>query len=315
MARRNERKKPSKSATRRAGQRPGKKAPSLRAAIAQGRAQAHEVVRQRARRGLEEGPAGQNGLLIAEGDSWFDYPFYDVLEELEDRFGYRVESVAHKGDTVEGMAYDVGQLSKLAARFERLGRRGEMPRAIVLSGGGNDVAGDEFVVFLNHRISGLPPLNEGVVAGILEERLRFAVVSLISAVTELSRTYFQRVAPVLVHGYDYPVPDGRGYLGGFWVLPGPWLEPGFRRKGYADLPERCRIIADLMDRFNTMLRRLPAQPGLAHVKYVDLRGTLSSELAHNRYRKSWENELHPTRAGFEQVAQKFHDAIRTLPMP
>jgi hypothetical protein len=28
----------------------------------------------------------QSGLLIAEGDSWFDYPLHDVLEILEDRF-------------------------------------------------------------------------------------------------------------------------------------------------------------------------------------------------------------------------------------
>ena len=34
------------------------------------------------------------GVLVAEGDSWFDYPFTDVLSELEDRHGYDVESVA-----------------------------------------------------------------------------------------------------------------------------------------------------------------------------------------------------------------------------
>src|SRR5688572_24557221 len=37
------------------------------------------------------------GVLIAEGDSWFDYPFADVLSELEDCYGFDVESVAHKG--------------------------------------------------------------------------------------------------------------------------------------------------------------------------------------------------------------------------
>ena len=38
------------------------------------------------------------GTLIAEGDSWFDYPFCDVLKALEDEHGFDVESVAHKGD-------------------------------------------------------------------------------------------------------------------------------------------------------------------------------------------------------------------------
>src|SRR5262249_8198322 len=45
------------------------------------------------------------GLLVAEGDSWFDYPLHDVLTMLEDEHGFDVESVAHRGDTVEDMAY------------------------------------------------------------------------------------------------------------------------------------------------------------------------------------------------------------------
>src|SRR5258708_98585 len=49
------------------------------------------------------------GLLVAEGDSWFDYPLHDVLSMLEDEHGFDVESVAHKGDTVEDMAYSDGQ--------------------------------------------------------------------------------------------------------------------------------------------------------------------------------------------------------------
>ena len=44
------------------------------------------------------------GILVAEGDSWFDYPWTDVLGVLEDDFGYDVEDVAHKGDRLEGMA-------------------------------------------------------------------------------------------------------------------------------------------------------------------------------------------------------------------
>jgi hypothetical protein len=45
------------------------------------------------------------GFLAAAGDSWFDYPFHDVLKMLDDDFGYNVESSAHRGDPVERMAY------------------------------------------------------------------------------------------------------------------------------------------------------------------------------------------------------------------
>src|SRR5215510_4633068 len=59
------------------------------------------------------------GTLIAEGDSWFDYPFDDVLAELQDSYGYDVESVAHRGDAVENMAYGGGQLDAFARRVEK----------------------------------------------------------------------------------------------------------------------------------------------------------------------------------------------------
>jgi hypothetical protein len=120
---------------------------------------------------------------------------------------------------------------------------------------------------------------------------------------------------VLVHGYDFPVPDGRGYLGGWWVLPGPWLEPGFRCKGYAVLKDNTAVMEELIRRFNGILASLPGLPGLGHVKYVDLRGTLSNDVRQNRYRDGWNDELHPNRGGFEAVARVFDAAIRPLPMP
>jgi lysophospholipase L1-like esterase len=74
-------------------------------------------------------------------------------------------------------------------------------------------------------------------------------------------------------------------------------------------------MVDLMDRLNTVLKSVPARTGLPHVKYVDLRGTLSSRLGGNRYKDWWANELHPTQAGYRAVAAKFNDAIRPFPIP
>jgi len=47
----------------------------------------------------------------------------------------------------------------------------------------------------------------------------------------------------------------------------------------------------LMDQFNDMVKSLPAQAAFAHVRYIDLRGTLSNRLAD--YQDWWANELHP----------------------
>ena len=283
----------------------------VRLAVSHGRELAETVLRARETRRRALAVAGRNGVLVAEGDSWFDYPFFNVVERLEDRFGFTVESAAHNGDTVESMAYDPSQVAKVARLFERLAAQATEPRAVLLSGGGNDVAGDEFAVLLNHAASGLPALNDKVVSGVIDERVKFAMVSVISAVTTLSRRHFGRAIPVVIHGYARAVPDGRGYLGGAWFLPGPWLRPGFIQKGYGDLRANAAVVAELIDRFNAMLQTIPGGPALGHVHYLDLRGTLTNDLA--RYRTAWGDELHPTRPGFEAVAKRFADLILRLP--
>jgi lysophospholipase L1-like esterase len=256
------------------------------------------------------GPAASAGIVIAEGDSWFDYPFNDVLRLLEDDYAYDVESVARKGDRVEDMAYTGGQFEEFARRLEKLIRENKVPTAILLSGGGNDIAGDEFAILLNHAASGLPPLNDDIVRGVIDVRLRNAYAFLIGGLTELSTRLLGRPIPIVTHGYDYPIPDGRGFLGGFFVLPGPWLEPGFRRKGFGNIGANKTVMRDLIDRFNSMLKAVSNAPELTHVRYLDLRGTLKGDAT---YKRDWANELHPTARGFSAVAAKFASTIHALP--
>ncbi len=289
--------------------RPRRRPAGDRAALAVGAERARSVIARRRR--VPRLRAAPKGLLVAEGDSWFDYPFFDVLNKLEDTHGYEVESVAHKGDTMEELVYDDNQLEKLARLLQKLAGANRKPKAILLSGGGNDIAGTEFTVLLNHKRSNLPPVNAQVVDGLIEQRLRAATIALVAAVTEFCRTWFGKALPILMHGYDYPVPDGRGYLGGWWVLPGPWLAPGFRQKGYEALAERVPVMVDLIDRFNAMLRTVPSVTGLGHLRYVDLRGTLSNSPP--TYKKWWNDELHPTAPGFDKVAGRFHQVLATLP--
>jgi lysophospholipase L1-like esterase len=255
------------------------------------------------------GARASAGLLIAEGDSWFDYPFNDVLRLLEDDHGYDVESVAHKGDCVEDMAYSGGQFEEFARRLEKLLRQGRVPDAVLLSGGGNDIAGTEFAMLLNHAASGLPPINHDIVRGVIDVRLRNAYAFLISGLTELANRFLGQPIPILTHGYDYPIPDGRGFLGGLFVLPGPWLEPGFQKKGHGDVAKNAKVMRSLIDDFNGMLRSVSGAPQFKHVKYLDLRGTLASD---NTYKKDWANELHPTAKGFATVSAVFAAAIDKL---
>jgi hypothetical protein len=246
--------------------------------------------------------------LVAEGDSWFDYPWNDLLSCLEDDHGFDVTSVSHKGDTVESMAYSGGQLQEFVRAIDKMLRRNEIPKAILLSGGGNDVAGDEFAQLLNHAASVHPGLNMQIVSAVIDQRIRDSFAAIIAGVTAVCEDRIQKRIPILIHGYAYAVPDGRGFAGGWWILPGPWLKPGFNQKGYHDLAENQRSIDTLIDRLNDMQMRLVASPGFEHVHHVDLR----SVLPRDTYTDWWANELHPTKRGFQLVAGAFARRIAPL---
>jgi hypothetical protein len=248
------------------------------------------------------------GYLVAAGDSWFDYPIHDVLTMLEENYGYNVESSAHAGDAIESMAYQAGQLDKFAQCLDKVLALGVKPKAALLSGGGDDIAGTEFGMLLNNATSPIAGWNAEIVDGVINQRIAEAYRVMVTAIDSLCESRGLKDLPIVVHGYDYPVPDGRGFLGGWWFLPGPWLKPGFNEKLFEDTPTNAAMMKQIIDQFNAMSAKLPAE--FANVHFVDLRGTLSNNPAN--YTDWWANELHPTEQGFTAVAAKFAMVLETL---
>jgi hypothetical protein len=257
------------------------------------------------------------GYLVAVGDSWFAYPIHNVLTKLEDNFGYNVESTAHNGDPIEYMVSHVGQLDKFARLLDKIKAFGATPHAVLISGGGDDVAGAEFGMLINNFDLSDAGWNQQVLAGVIDERVATAYRKMFLAVNQLCQNDFHQTLPILVHGYDYPVPDGRGFLGGWGPFPGPWLKPGFDEKLFTNLQQNIGMMKTLIDRFNAMLQTVAK--GFSNVNYIDLRGTLSNG---QNYKAFWANELHPTgdtlfgdRDGFLAVAKRFEAVLSKLPVP
>ena len=161
--------------------------------------------------------------------------------------------------------------------------------------------------------------NDLIVSGVLQQRIAIAYRVLFTYVNTLCMNELKTTVPILVHGYDHPVPDGRGFLGGWGPLPGPWLKPGFDEKRFPQLfPQNTGMMADIIDRFNDMLAQLAADPAFPNVVYVDLRGTLTNGA---NYKDDWANELHPTGGelfesgdGFSKVAARFQAELIKLPL-
>jgi hypothetical protein len=250
------------------------------------------------------------GYLVALGDSWFQYPFGDdILNGLEAR-GYDIESAAHHGDRLEVIAYNGGQIDEFAACIEKIKNHGNTPKAVLVSGGGNDIVADDFGLLLNSAVSPIGGWNDEILDGLITDRVQTSYRSLFTTINAICDYELGHLLPIVFHGYDYLVPDGRGILFGW--LAGPWLRPGFHTKNFADLLTNLGMMKVLIDRLHQMLSSLATDGSFSNLHYLDLRNTLSNDLTGGKYKQSWANELHPTNDGFDTIAAKFATLIATL---
>ncbi len=242
--------------------------------------------------------------LIAEGDSWFDYlPGTDVIDCLRHNHNYIIENYSKAGDTLENMIYG----TRINRRFERvspsieqvLRRLGELkPKVFLFSGGGNDVAGDEFESYLNHKESGLPVLRDQYVNDMLNQVFLKYLEDLIEKVAAVSpHTH------IITHGYGRTAPTGIGVDVLWFSFVGPWLRPALARKGIFGTVEQRKAVFTLIDKYNAMLAVLDQKYLKFH--HVDLRDMIDPD-------RDWVNELHLRNSGFAQVAQRIHRAIKAL---
>ena len=267
-------------------------------------------------------------IVVAEGDSWFDYRGkWDILEGLIE-YQWAVFSAADAGDSLHSMMYDEAQRASYIMELERSftvtgsrdndGQRNcahdvsrvAYPKAVLLSVGGNDII--EAVEFLlEHGASRSDAINEQIANGLFH-RLNRTLVEYITLTRHLCRHFAKGEVscgniPVFLHGYDYAQPSGVGY--GFWGLRfrGPWLRPAFEtqeRYGEAD-----RVIRGLIDRYNTLLCNVAERTneGQANgstdgnpIYHLDFR---------NVVRDNWEDEIHPNEQAVRALSRYVSDEI------
>ena len=266
---------------------------------------------RRRRRFQRRSTAGdQSPVIVSEGDSWFQFPILidDIIDQLENDF--LVWSCGAAGDTAEDVIFESPEYMKA------LDEQAERVRAFLLSIGGNDVIGEDdhdnpVLLKLLYRRS--PDrrspgklINRAELKRIMD-RLERAYRKVVKTVRSDPR--FETL-PVLIHGYDYPIPypafrtDPRRP---FWASNNEWLGGPMADKMIDDHDTQKEILKILIDEFYDMLERVGSED--AHVHVVDLRKTLPRV-------DMWEDEIHATDRGYAIVADKFRRVLgRVIPTP
>ena len=238
-------------------------------------------------------------ILLAQGDSWFDYPLTgnglplvdtDVIAQLR-RIGPMpptILNLAHHGDAAVDEMSLPKQERMIAALRDPSNWINGKPDAILFSAGGNDIAGDQFCIFLD--------FNDGRTPGLNADRFGKALGMVEACYLDLFalRDRIAPGVPIFAHCYDFPIPNGAHP-----VCAGPWLKPSLDFCNWSTA-QGTAIIREALIAFRDMLHRLAGTPSnLFHT--VDTQGTLSAA--------DWANELHPFPAGFAKIAQLFSDAL------
>jgi len=236
--------------------------------------------------------------ILSEGDSWFDYPPHrNTVDWLDASDKYAIKRFEVSGDTVANMASDANlSLLQRAAKKEK-------PTCILFSGGGNDLftkisqPADLRWIYLAFRdYSPGASARDHIDAIVWDKKkteIRHGYVSMIEKLGPL--------APIIVHGYDYLVPNGKPVVYDGFRLTGPWILPAMKKRKIVDEDLQRGILREIIDDFNQILESLARTYPLT-VLHVDLRKTLEEN-------SEWENEIHATEDGFDRISKQFGDAI------
>lgn len=244
---------------------------------------------------------GEFSSALAIGDSWFWYPNQNVMETLTRSKAVsadhaRVRLLGFGGallrDYVEPGKFAADVAHWLSPNF------GEGFSEFYISGAGNDAV--DYHLALKADCTGLSKSVDCIDPQGIDSLLRQTSAALGTLIHNLRWAYRNSTLrrPIFVHGYDYPVPDNRGFDGGI-VSSGPWLAPAMNKRGVApDSGLRFGIMKILIDRLNEEVLAPFDLPG-NEIVHIDSRGTLSHDPA--TYRLDWANELHPTSVGFDKI--------------
>jgi hypothetical protein len=266
--------------------------------------------------------------FLALGDSWFEYPLTDdgllttSNQAIVGEAGTQLQSMGNPPPTILSYALH-GQSTEAMLTYERQQsilsaltdpnttqwNNGTTADGILVSAGGDDIAGDQFAIYLDYHGKGLDDARfQGLLASVRASYMDlFALRDIAAADLHID----PKQIPIFGHCYDYAVPNGKP---AGWPIPlsGPWLLPSLNFSGY-DYNQGLQIITAAIDGFRQLLVDLGSDkitlPGRVTNNFI-LIDTIRTLTRDNSRPNGWANELHPYTEGFTSLAGRFLAALQ-----
>ncbi|WIG49940.1 MAG: hypothetical protein OJF48_000857 [Afipia sp.] len=252
-------------------------------------------------------------IILAEGDSWFEYPWPNI-PDLIDRAGdkYAVLSLARAGDTwsdILDQDSNVGLPKRypdgtLMGLFHTLNEATpKLFQYVMISAGGNDLIGN-----LKDCVYDFDPNRPG------DEYIRHkgdierpGFDDVLGAAIHRYREATSKVVaggrPVILHTYDYPNPKLNGQYIGYQLKKFHKIEgEGLMRQ----------ILNQMIDLFYGGLKQIAdASNGKIHL--IDFRNTIGTDdYVAGPDDSLWNDEMHGNWAGFEKLWKKMDSELTPI---
>lgn len=221
--------------------------------------------------------------VVAEGDSWFQYPFLlkDTIDQLIDldNFHYAIYGLSEAGDLLSNIVRE----DEITEAIEN-----ENPDVFLVSGGGNDMVGDDRIATMVHTFD-----KDREAKDYPNEKF----TEFLNELERLYRKLFDRILSqkphlkIIFHGYDNVIPSN-----------GSWLGKPLAKQKITNKSLQQNILKEIISRFNLRLKNIANDyPGCVYL--ADCRNLIGSK-------SKWHDELHPKDEGYFKVAKLFDKTIK-----
>jgi hypothetical protein len=278
--------------------------------------------RQLRKPGFREGKK----VIVAEGDSWFEYPVFikDIIDWIIDKTNYPVYSLAYGGDWIANILYEEQYINELSLY---------QPEVFLISGGGNDIVGGSRLAKLVDKRSmvntTLTPTDQQLIADLQNksgytaiQAKRIAIgykflnkdfYALLNLFRILYSLLFRNIElsgkfsdmKIITQGYDFGIPSNNKNI---FKNPlrllfgnGKWMYEPLVMKGIVESEDQRSVVAAIIFEFNEMLIQIGRL--FQNVYHIDSRGLLQDH--------EWADELHAFSRAYERIADKYIACINS----